>query len=77
MLGAGGSLAAAALERIAPAIAQPRSESGLLVETASGRVRGVTQLGIHAFKGIPYGAPTDGANRFKPPRPPPAGATRR
>lgn len=74
MLGAGGSLAAAALERIAPAIAQPRSESGLLVETASGRVRGVTQLGIHAFKGIPYGAPTDGVHRFKPPRPPPAWA---
>ena len=71
MLGGGGSLAAAALERIAPAIAQPRSESAVVVETASGRVRGATQLGTHAFKGIPYGASTDGANRFKPPRPPP------
>jgi para-nitrobenzyl esterase len=71
LLGGGGSLAAAALERIAPAIAQQRTEPGALVETASGRVRGVTQLGIQAFKGIPYGAPTDGANRFKAPRPPP------
>jgi len=72
--GGGASLAVAALERIAPAIAQQRSEPGVLVETASGRVRGVTQLGVHAFKGLPYGAQTDGVNRFKAPRPPPAWA---
>ena len=40
-----------------------------IVETVSGKIRGSTQAGIHAFKGIPYGASTAGANRFQPPRP--------
>jgi len=40
-----------------------------IVETASGKLRGSTQDGIHAFKGIPYGASTGGANRFQPSRP--------
>jgi len=41
-----------------------------VLETESGKVSGVTVGGIHIFKGIPYGAPTAGANRFMPPRKP-------
>src|SRR5947208_5061220 len=40
-----------------------------IVEIASGKLRGSTQAGICAFKGIPYAAPPVGANRFMPPRP--------
>ncbi|CAN5784170.1 carboxylesterase/lipase family protein [soil metagenome] len=41
-----------------------------IVETASGRVAGITLGSVHVFKGIPYGASTAGANRFLPPRQP-------
>ncbi|GAA0316298.1 carboxylesterase/lipase family protein [Sphingomonas oligophenolica] len=43
-----------------------------IAATRSGRVAGYAQDDILVFKGIPYGADTGGANRFRPPQPPPS-----
>jgi para-nitrobenzyl esterase len=41
-----------------------------VVDTSAGKVAGYIRNGIFAFKGIPYGDTTEGANRFMPPAKP-------
>ncbi len=40
---------------------------GVTVETTLGKVRGATQAGVQAFRGVPYAASTAPPNRFMPP----------
>jgi para-nitrobenzyl esterase len=46
------------------------SDATTVVEITSGKIRGFRRKGIYAFKGVPYGASTSGANRFVAPAPP-------
>jgi para-nitrobenzyl esterase len=41
-----------------------------IVDTAAGKLRGKYDDGVNVFLGVPYGAPTGGANRFMPPQKP-------
>lgn len=43
-----------------------------IVTTNAGRVQGMVDMGVSAYKGIPYAAPPTGSLRFKPPKPAPA-----
>jgi len=46
------------------------SELFFTAETQYGKIQGISNAGIKEFKGIPYGAPTGGKNRFMPPQKP-------
>ena len=44
--------------------------SASVVTTNAGKIRGAMQDKVLAFKGVPYGASTEGAGRFMPPAKP-------
>ncbi len=46
------------------------SDKKAIVETSAGKVRGYARNGIYTFKGIPFGATTEGNARFMPPTKP-------
>ena len=48
----------------------PTSKVFWQVATTSGVVEGIANGNVKEFKGIPYGAPTSGANRYAPPKKP-------
>jgi len=45
------------------------SDARTVVDTDSGKLRGLWRSGIFVFKGVPYGESTGGVNRFMPPVP--------
>jgi para-nitrobenzyl esterase len=62
-----GGLAAGGLVLINPRLS---FAAGPIAETASGRIQGYDDGPIKVFKGVPYGAPTGGANRWLPAKAP-------
>jgi para-nitrobenzyl esterase len=73
-IGIGAAAAAGALAhgRLVPLWAQDTRGIPMtpVVQTASGRVRGVVRFGVNQFWGVPYAASTAGPNRFMPPMKP-------
>ena len=50
--------------------ARTEASEGPVVETTSGKIRGVVIDKVNAFKGVPYGASTEATGRFMPPAKP-------
>src|SRR5262245_58895428 len=77
-LAAAGALAGCGNSSEAPAAAATDSTAassgpapyidGETVETTLGRIKGSRRGAVHAFRGVPYGAPTGAASRFLPAR---------
>jgi para-nitrobenzyl esterase len=64
-------LSAAALTGLAGGRAwAQQAQPGAVVDTTSGKIRGLREGPVSAFRGIPYGANTSGAWRFLPPQAP-------
>jgi para-nitrobenzyl esterase len=62
-----GAIAAIGVSPLAHAMAP---EDGPVATTEYGKIRGISSLKVLSFRGVPYGGPTDGANRFMPPTKP-------
>jgi para-nitrobenzyl esterase len=80
MAGAAAASAATAQTASPPAAAPrpglgggPQGQIFWTVDTTAGKVQGIANTGIKEFKGVPYGAPTGGKNRFMPPKKPDPG----
>jgi para-nitrobenzyl esterase len=75
LAGAATGVAAATVSAQEAAPARPLGGSAtgkifIETDTAYGKVQGIQTTGIKEFKGVPYGAPTGGRNRFMPPKKP-------
>ncbi|SEG25699.1 para-nitrobenzyl esterase [Bryocella elongata] len=51
-------------------LAQSSTPETRVAETKYGRIRGLRENGVFAFKGVPYAGSVSGTNRFKPAPPP-------